>query len=105
MLRRHVSEKGWALNGLFKPPGVHLCVALPHTRPGVAERFVEDLRSAVEAVRANPGLQAGRAPVYGMAASLPLRGLVDDVLKAYLDLLYEVEPDSPQPLVATEAMA
>jgi sphinganine-1-phosphate aldolase len=100
-----MSEKGWALNGLFKPPGVHLCVALPHTRPGVAERFVEDLRSAVEAVRANPGLQAGRAPVYGMAASLPLRGLVDDVLKAYLDLLYEVEPDSPQPLVATEAMA
>jgi sphinganine-1-phosphate aldolase len=96
-----MAEKGWALNGLFKPPGVHLCVALPHTRPGVAERFLDDLGLAVELVKANPDLQAGRAPVYGMAASLPLRGLVDDVLKAYLDLLYEVQPDEPaSPLAA-----
>ncbi len=29
------------------------------------------------------------APVYGMAATLPLRGLVSDMLKKYLDLIYK----------------
>jgi hypothetical protein len=29
------------------------------------------------------------APVYGMAATLPLRGLVSDMLKRYLDLIFK----------------
>jgi hypothetical protein len=29
------------------------------------------------------------APVYGLAATLPLRGLVSDMLKKYLDLIYK----------------
>ncbi len=28
------------------------------------------------------------APVYGMAATLPFRGRVSDLLKRYIDLLY-----------------
>jgi hypothetical protein len=30
------------------------------------------------------------APVYGMAARIPLRGFVGEMLERYLDLLYEV---------------
>ena len=85
-----MAGKRWSLNGLFQPPAVHLCVTLRHTQPGVAERFLADLHSAVEMVEQNPDLPGDMAPVYGMAASLPLRGLVDDLLKGYLDLLYEV---------------
>jgi glutamate/tyrosine decarboxylase-like PLP-dependent enzyme len=84
-----MTGKRWSLNGLFRPPAVHLCVTLRHTQPGVAERFLTDLHSAVETVQGNPELVGDMAPVYGMAASLPLRGLVDDLLKGYLDLLYE----------------
>jgi hypothetical protein len=29
------------------------------------------------------------APIYGMANSLPFRGVVDEVLKRYLDALYD----------------
>jgi hypothetical protein len=29
------------------------------------------------------------APVYGMAATLPLRGVVSNILKAYMDVLYK----------------
>jgi hypothetical protein len=83
-----MSERGWSLNALFQPPAVHLCVTLRHTQPGVAERFVEDLRLAVEAVKRSPETRSGVAPVYGMAATLPLRGLVDDMLKLYMDVLY-----------------
>lgn len=85
-----MTKKGWNLNGLHKPSCVHLCVTLRHTQPGVADRFVEDLREAVEHVKGNPEESGGMAPVYGMGATLPMRSLVGDLLKRYLDLLYKV---------------
>ncbi|MFP2906658.1 pyridoxal phosphate-dependent decarboxylase family protein [Pyxidicoccus sp. 3LFB2] len=85
-----MSERGWSLNGLHKPAAVHLCVTLRHAQPGVAERFLEDLRAAVAQVKQHPGEKGTMAPVYGMAASVPFRGLVSDMLKKYMDLLYKV---------------
>jgi glutamate/tyrosine decarboxylase-like PLP-dependent enzyme len=85
-----MSAQGWNLNGLHKPSAVHLCVTLRHTEPGVAERFLEDLRAAVEHVRANPQETGSMAPVYGMAATVPFRGILSDLLKKYMDLLYKV---------------
>jgi sphinganine-1-phosphate aldolase len=85
-----MSQRGWSLNGLYKPPCVHICVTLRHTQPGVAERFVTDLRMAVAYVKANPQGKGGMAPVYGLAANIPLRGMVGELLKRYMDLLYKV---------------
>ncbi|MCP5098379.1 MAG: hypothetical protein GY943_22750 [Chloroflexi bacterium] len=85
-----MSHFGWNLNGLYKPACVHIAVTLRHTQPGVAERFVEDLKTAVAYVKANPDEEEGMAPVYGMAATIPLRGMVSDLLKRYMDLLYKV---------------
>jgi glutamate/tyrosine decarboxylase-like PLP-dependent enzyme len=85
-----LTARHWNLNGLHKPAAVHLCVTLRHTQPGVAERFLADLRDAVEHVKARPAESGGMAPVYGMAATLPFRGLVGDMLKRYLDVLYRV---------------
>jgi glutamate/tyrosine decarboxylase-like PLP-dependent enzyme len=84
-----MAHKGWSLNGLHKPSCVHLCVTLRHTQPGVAERFLRDLGAAVDHVRANPEEKGTMAPVYGMASTLPLRGVVSDMLKRYLDLIYK----------------
>ena len=85
-----MSARGWNLNGLHKPPAVHLCVTQRHAQPGVAQRFLEDLRASVEHVRAHPGEKGTMAPVYGMAATVPFRGLLSDLLKKYMDLLYKV---------------
>lgn len=85
-----MGSKGWSLNGLHKPAAVHLCVTLRHTQQGVADRFLEDLREAVEHVRSNPEEKGTMAPVYGMAATVPFRGLLSDLLKKYMDLLYKV---------------
>jgi glutamate/tyrosine decarboxylase-like PLP-dependent enzyme len=85
-----MAARGWNLNGLQRPPAVHLCVTLRHARPGVPERFVEDLRASVAEVRADPHARGGMAPVYGMASRVPLRGAVGDMLRKYLDLLYRV---------------
>ena len=83
-----MGNRHWNLNALFQPPAVHLCVTLRHTQEGVAERFSEDLKESVAAVKADPGARGEVAPMYGMAATLPMRGLVDDLLKQYLDMLY-----------------
>ena len=85
-----MTARGWNLNGLHKPPAVHLCVTLRHTQPGVADRFVADLRAAVEHVKAHPNETGGMAPMYGTAATLPFRGVVDDMLRRFMDVLYKV---------------
>ncbi|HEY6558711.1 MAG TPA: aminotransferase class V-fold PLP-dependent enzyme [Polyangiaceae bacterium] len=85
-----MTERGWSLNGLHRPAGVHLCVTLRHTLPGVAERFIADLRQAVEAVRNDPQKSGGMAPIYGMANTLPERGIVADALTEHIDGWFRV---------------
>jgi len=86
----YMTGKNWSLNGLHKPSCVHLCITLRHTTPGVAERFIDDLRSAVAFVKEHPEQEGGMAPVYGLAATLPVRSIVGDLLERYIDALYKV---------------
>ena len=85
-----MTHKGWNLNGLHKPSCIHICITLRHTKAGVAERFLSDLKEAVDYVKVNPTESGGMAPVYGMASSLPFRGVIKDLLKKYLDMYYKV---------------
>jgi sphinganine-1-phosphate aldolase len=80
-----MTRRGWALNGLHRPAAVHLCVTLRHTQPGVAERFLTDLRDAIDDVRDHPDTPGGMAPIYGMANTLPDRGLVADAMLDHMD--------------------
>lgn len=84
-----MAQRGWRLNALQKPPGIHLAVTVRHTQQGVAEQFLKDLRESVEFVKANPKEEGKLAPIYGMANSLPFRGVIDEVLRHYLDALYD----------------
>jgi sphinganine-1-phosphate aldolase len=85
-----MSQKGWSLSGLHKPPSVHICLTLRHTEEGVAQKFIEDLKEAVTYVKENPSFTKGMAPVYGMGATLPLRGVISDMLIKYMDTPYEI---------------
>ncbi len=84
-----MTEQGWNLNGLHKPSCVHIAITLRQTQSGVSKRFETDLREAVDYVKVHPANSTGMAPVYGMAASLPFRGVIKDILKKYLDLYYK----------------
>lgn len=83
-----MTARGWALNGLHRPPAVHICTTLRHTLPGLPERFVADLADCVEQVRREPPAESGMAPIYGMAATMPDRSAVDAMLKAFVDLWF-----------------
>ena len=86
----YLTKKNWSLNGLHKPSCIHICLTLRHTQPQVAETFIRDLKSAVKFVKENKFEKGGMAPIYGMAATLPVKSIVGDMLKRYLDLLYKV---------------
>ena len=91
-----MSHHGWSLNGLQQPASIHLCTTLRHTKPGVAERFVEDLQASVDTARGNPAAAGQMAPVYGMASSVDGRGTVEDILRTYVDVLFRVSTRSLQ---------
>jgi sphinganine-1-phosphate aldolase len=84
-----MTRRGWSLNGLHRPACVHLCVTLRHTEPGVPERFLTDLAASAAEAREAPASAGGMAPVYGLAGTLPVRGMIADLLRRYVDLLYK----------------
>lgn len=70
-----LDTKGWKVNRLQKPDGLHAMVTASHV--DVVQDYLRDLKDAVAAVKANPALaQSGSAATYGMLSHVPLRGMV-----------------------------
>ena len=92
----HVNDllisRGWRLNALQLPPGLHFCVTRPNTAPGVAEAFVADLRDAV-AYAKTPGLGPAKSgALYGLGGSPEGNEALGMLFGAALDAMYEVVP-------------
>jgi glutamate/tyrosine decarboxylase-like PLP-dependent enzyme len=60
-----LKRRGWRLNGLQYPNALHMAVTRPHTKPGVAEAFAEDLDAAVAYAREHGNEPAESSAVYG----------------------------------------
>ena len=70
-----MDAKGWKINRLQNPDGLHAMVTAQHDK--VVAQYLRDLKEAVETVRANPELaKTGSAATYGLMAHVPLRGMV-----------------------------
>lgn len=69
---------------------IHICCTLRHAEQDIADQLVADLAEAVAAVRANPKNFAEMAPIYGMAATMPDRGVIRDFVSSYLDVVLQV---------------
>lgn len=80
---------GWNLNNLQFPSGMHICITYMHTKEGVADQLLKDIREQVAIIMQNPSKPVeGRMAVYGMAQSLPDRSLVGDLTKQFLNSMY-----------------
>jgi len=77
-----LKQSGWRMNSLQLPPGLHFCVTLPNTQPGVTEAFAADLASAVEYAKTAEGPPRSGA-VYGGG---------NEMLEGVLDAWYEPAP-------------
>ncbi len=95
-LSEALKEKGWHLYLLQYPPSIHHCVTMLHTKEGVTDRFLGDVRSCTEEIMKTPGVKAsGQAALYGQAAYIPDRSIVNELAKEFLDLTYKATPFKP----------
>jgi glutamate/tyrosine decarboxylase-like PLP-dependent enzyme len=85
----YLASRGWRMNGLQSPPGFHFCITRPQTVPGLAERFLEDLRAGVEYAKTPPPHPPESGAVYGAAAAFP-PALVNQVIFGRIDETYQV---------------
>ncbi len=78
-----MDSMGWQVNRNQFPSGLHAMVTAQHLK--VVDQYIADLKTSVEAVKANPALaEQGGAATYGMLAHVPLRGMVKQkVLEMY----------------------
>lgn len=87
-----MGQRGWNLNALQFPACIHIAVTVPHTKPGVAERFLKDVREIAAELSQLPRCDGeGSAALYGMAQSLPDRSIVAEITCCYLDASYDTE--------------
>ena len=88
-LQEAMEEKGWNLNTLQFPKGIHLCVTHLHTEEGRADAFLRDVEEAVAEIRKNPQQELeGKMAMYGVSQTLSDRSIVTDFTKFWIDALY-----------------
>lgn len=84
-----LASKGWHLNPLQFPSGLHIAVTMLHTRTGVADRFIKDIQDIAAKLMKNPGQKAnGKGAIYGMSQQIPDRSIVSEICTAFLDTYY-----------------
>ncbi|XP_053548006.1 sphingosine-1-phosphate lyase 1 [Bombina bombina] len=94
-LSNSLTAKGWNLNTLQFPSSIHICLTLLHTKPGVAQEFVKDVKESVTEIMKDPGAKTtGMGAIYGMAQTIPDRSMVTEISQAFLDCLYTTEVPS-----------
>jgi sphinganine-1-phosphate aldolase len=82
--------RGWHLDRQQQPAALHMMITLAHEK--VVDHFLADLRDSVEHVRANPSTSdEGSAPMYGMMATVPDRGMIRNFVLEAMDNLYSVD--------------
>lgn len=86
----YLASKGWRMNGCQNPPGFHFCITLPQTEPGLAERFIEDLKAGV-AYAKNP-LQPTpmSGALYGLSGSADGKEILKQGMLAWVEATYEL---------------
>ncbi len=87
----YLHDHGWRMNGCQNPLGFHFCITRPQTQPGVAERYIQDLRDGVEYAKHTKREVPKTGFLYGMAGTEDGREMMRLGLKGYLDASYEFE--------------
>jgi len=87
LLSGELSKRGWNLNNLQYPASIHICCT--HLTVKVKEELVKDIKEITEKLMINPIKKGeGDAAIYGLAAAIPDRSLVESIAKGYIDSMY-----------------
>lgn len=84
--------QGWRMNSLQLPPALHFCVTRPNTADGVAERFLEALRAAVDYATQHRGEPAGTGAMYGFGGTPQGDATINMLMSTVLDAMHGLAP-------------
>ncbi|KIH47011.1 pyridoxal-dependent decarboxylase domain protein [Ancylostoma duodenale] len=89
-----MNKRGWNLNTLQNPNAIHICLTYNHASQKVVDAFLKDLYevAAEVAASADKGSKSSTAALYGMAAQIPDKSLVDEMTYEFLDACYAKPP-------------
>ncbi|KAH8993326.1 PLP-dependent transferase [Lactarius hatsudake] len=83
-----MSKKGWHLNALQNPPGLH--IACTRLTVSTAESFIRDLKEAIWEAKGSSAGKGTMVSLYGLGNSSPIGPeMVGVVISAFLDALYK----------------
>jgi len=85
--------RGWTIDRQHKPASIHLTVTANHGQ--IVDAYLADLRACVAEVKGDPSLaKSGSAPMYGMAAKMPIRMFVARQVRKVIAEMYS-RPGTP----------
>ncbi len=86
-LADRLEARGWTVDRQQRPASIHLTVTANHAP--IVDDYLRDLRESLAELRANPALaKSGSAPMYGMAAKMPIRRLVAGNVRKMIANMY-----------------
>ena len=89
-----LQEKGWYVDRQQTPESVHLTLSPVHSE--CIKEYIQDLRMAVETVKAHPELNtSGQAAMYGMMAKIPFKGMIKGSVQSLMEKMYGPEAKLP----------
>ncbi len=89
-----LETRGWSLDRQQRPACVHHTFTSNHLP--IAQTFVADLATSCDEVAADPSLAAsGQAPMYGLMAKVPLRGMVKSSVLKVMEALHGPTGEPP----------
>ncbi len=86
-----LEARGWTVDRMHRPSAIHLTVTANHA--AIVDAYLADLAAAVEEVVRDPGsAKRGSAPMYGMAAAMPMRFAVASRIRSVIAKMYSPDP-------------
>ena len=84
LLNDKMSEKGWNLNVLQFPVGLHLCITQKHLGNGIKEQFITDINEVIEEIRKLPPSNQKSSSIYGTSQKISDRSIIKELATRYL---------------------
>jgi len=87
-----LKERGWRMNALQLPAGLHFCLTRPNTKDNVVEQYLNDLKESVAYAKEKKGEAARSGAMYGFSGTPKGNATLSFVMSGYLDAMHELAP-------------
>jgi sphinganine-1-phosphate aldolase len=87
-----LKARGWRMNALQLPAGLHFCITRPNTQSGVADQYLSDLRASVDYAKSMHGTPAQSGAMYGFGGSPTGNATLSALMSGYLDAMHALAP-------------